>query len=78
MFYNFKGNELDLSSFDFSSLKTADKIFAGTTNGLVIYLKNEEQQNKLNAIITQNIDGLDYEAGSKNVFELHGSIKRNY
>ena len=37
-----------------------------------------EQQNKLNAIITQNIDGLDYEAGSKNVFELHGSIKRNY
>jgi len=50
MFYNFKGNELDLSSFDFSSLKTADKMFAGTTNGLVIYLKNEEQKNKLKSL----------------------------
>ncbi len=30
------------------------------------------------AIITQNIDGLHFEAGSKNVIELHGSIKRNY
>lgn len=30
------------------------------------------------SIITQNIDGLHQEAGSKNVIELHGSIKRNY
>lgn len=33
---------------------------------------------KLKAIVTQNIDGLHQEAGSKNVFELHGSVHRNY
>ena len=30
------------------------------------------------AVVTQNIDGLHQEAGSKNVFELHGSVLRNY
>ncbi len=33
---------------------------------------------KLKAIVTQNIDGLHQMAGSKNVFELHGSVLRNY
>ncbi len=42
------------------------------------YLTKLEKENKLKAIITQNIDGLHQEAGSKNVLELHGSIKRNY
>ncbi len=37
-----------------------------------------EQQGKLKAIVTQNIDGLHQLAGSKNVFELHGSVHRNY
>ena len=37
-----------------------------------------EQIGKLTAIATQNIDGLHTAAGSKNVYELHGSIKRNY
>ena len=37
-----------------------------------------EKQGKLKAIITQNIDGLHQKAGSKNVYELHGSIHRNY
>lgn len=37
-----------------------------------------EKTGKLKAIITQNIDGLHQAAGSKNVFELHGSIHRNY
>ena len=37
-----------------------------------------EQQGKLSAVITQNIDGLHQMAGSKNVLELHGSIHRNY
>lgn len=37
-----------------------------------------EEQGKLKAIITQNIDGLHQKAGSKNVLELHGSIYRNY
>lgn len=37
-----------------------------------------EKDGKLTAIATQNIDGLHTMAGSKNVYELHGSIKRNY
>lgn len=37
-----------------------------------------EQQGKLKAVITQNIDGLHQAAGSKTVYELHGSIMRNY
>lgn len=37
-----------------------------------------EQQGKLSAVITQNIDGLHQMAGSKNVLELHGSVLRNY
>lgn len=37
-----------------------------------------EQMGKLKAIVTQNIDGLHQAAGSKKVFELHGSVLRNY
>ena len=37
-----------------------------------------EQESKLKAVITQNIDGLHQAAGSKNVLELHGSILRAY
>ena len=37
-----------------------------------------EQNGKLKAVITQNIDGLHQGAGSKNVLELHGSVHRNY
>lgn len=37
-----------------------------------------EQQGKLLAVVTQNIDGLHQKAGSKNVYELHGSVLRNY
>ena len=37
-----------------------------------------EQAGKLLAIITQNIDGLHQKAGSKKVYELHGSVHRNY
>ena len=37
-----------------------------------------EQEGRLKAVITQNIDGLHQAAGSKNVFELHGSTLRNY
>lgn len=37
-----------------------------------------EQQGKLKAVVTQNIDGLHQRAGSKNVLELHGSVLRNY
>ena len=37
-----------------------------------------EQEGHLAAVVTQNIDGLHQKAGSKNVFELHGSVLRNY
>ena len=37
-----------------------------------------EQAGKLTAVVTQNIDGLHQAAGSKKVFELHGSVLRNY
>ena len=37
-----------------------------------------EKAGKLTAIVTQNIDGLHQAAGSKNVYELHGSVLRNY
>lgn len=37
-----------------------------------------EKKGKLKAVVTQNIDGLHQKAGSKKVFELHGSVLRNY
>ncbi len=37
-----------------------------------------EQAGKLSAVITQNIDGLHQMAGSRKVYELHGSVHRNY
>ncbi|MDY4221620.1 MAG: NAD-dependent protein deacylase [Candidatus Faecousia sp.] len=37
-----------------------------------------EREGKLSAVVTQNIDGLHQKAGSKRVYELHGSVLRNY
>ena len=37
-----------------------------------------EQAGKLSAVVTQNIDGLHQKAGSRRVYELHGSVLRNY
>ena len=37
-----------------------------------------EAEGRLNGVVTQNIDGLHQKAGSKRVFELHGSIHRNF
>ena len=41
-------------------------------------LSQWEQEGKLSAVVTQNIDGLHQKAGSKRVYELHGSVLRNY
>lgn len=43
------------------------------------HLKLAEMENagKLNAVVTQNIDGLHQKAGSRSVYELHGSVHRN-
>lgn len=40
-------------------------------------IANLEKSGKLLSVITQNIDSLHQKAGSKNVFELHGSVHRN-
>ena len=37
-----------------------------------------EEEGKLSAVVTQNIDGLHQKAGSKRVYELHGSVLRKY
>ena len=47
-------------------------------NAAHLALARLEQRGKLSAIVTQNIDGLHQAAGSKRVFELHGSVHRNY
>ena len=47
-------------------------------NSAHLALAKLEAEGKLNAVITQNIDGLHQAAGSKKVYELHGSVLRNY
>ena len=47
-------------------------------NAAHLKLAELERAGKLDCVITQNIDGLHQKAGSKRVFELHGSIHRNY
>ena len=43
-----------------------------------IKLAELENKGKIKAVVTQNIDGLHQKAGSKVVYELHGSVLRNY
>lgn len=47
-------------------------------NNAHLALAKLEDQGKLSAIVTQNIDGLHQAAGSRKVCELHGSVHRNY
>lgn len=42
------------------------------------FLSELEEKGKLKAVVTQNIDGLHQKAGSRNVFEIHGTTERNY
>ena len=49
-----------------------------TPNGCHTALAKLEEMGKLLAIVTQIIDGLHQAAGSKTVYELHGSVLRNY
>lgn len=65
---------LEFFKFYKSNLNCLDK----KPNIVHYYLKNLEKQGKLKAIITQNIDSLHTKAGSKTVYELHGSIYKNY
>jgi NAD-dependent deacetylase len=47
-------------------------------NAAHICIAELEKQGKLKAVVTQNIDGLHQKAGSKTVYELHGSVLRNF
>lgn len=47
-------------------------------NASHLALTKLEQKGKLSGVVTQNIDGLHTAAGTKKVFELHGSVHRNY
>ena len=49
-----------------------------STNRAHKALAKLEQEGRLRAVITQNIDGLHQKAGSREVLELHGSVLRNY
>jgi len=57
-----------------------DKILSydAKPNAAHIFLAALERAGRLSAVVTQNIDGLHTDAGSKKVYELHGSIRRNY
>lgn len=64
---------------DFFKFYKTNMIFTeAIPNDAHITLAKLEEKNKLKAVITQNIDGLHQMAGSKNVYELHGSIHRNF
>ena len=47
-------------------------------NAAHLKLAELERAGKLTAVVTQNIDGLHQKAGSRTVYELHGSVHRNY
>lgn len=57
-----------------------DKMIAPNAKPNAAHLKlaELERAGKLSAVVTQNIDGLHDDAGSKTVYELHGSVRRNY
>ncbi len=63
--------------FDFAKdfLSTVDRIQPTVAHG---FLATLEQQGRLKALVTQNIDGLHQKAGSKNVLEVHGSFQRGH
>lgn len=61
--------------FDFYRKKMVSQ--TAKPNAAHLKLAQLEQEGKLRAVITQNIDNLHQMAGSKNVLELHGSVYRN-
>lgn len=73
-FYKRKPKEF----FRFYREKILDASFDAQPNDAHYKLAELERAGKLTAVVTQNIDGLHQKAGSRTVFELHGSIHRNY
>ena len=78
--YKFPPEEI-LEALLYAQLNRADEIMEKRMKIWNTYneeLEPLEKQGKLKAIVTQNIDGLHQKAGSKIVYELHGSVLRNY
>ena len=71
----FYSNRLEFYKFYFDKLVIDESIQPNKAHKFLAYLESE---NKLKAVITQNIDGLHELAGSKNVINLHGTIHENY
>ena len=67
-------------SIELSLDATGDLSLESTDEQIIAHRKlaEWEQQGKLSAVVTQNIDGLHQAAGSRRVLELHGSVHRNY
>ena len=62
--------------FDFYRQKLI--VHGAKPNAAHLRLAALEREGKCRAVVTQNIDGLHQAAGSKTVYELHGSTLRNY
>lgn len=83
--YKFPPEEILSHHFFYENTEEFFKFYKDKMNSLKfkpnvthIKLSELEEQGKLKAIVTQNIDGLHQKAGSKTVYELHGSVMRNY
>ena len=83
--YKFPPEEILSHTFFMNNTEEFYKLYRDKMNSLKyepnithFKLAELEKQGKLKAVITQNIDGLHQKAGSKNVYELHGSVLRNY
>ena len=83
--YKYPPEEILSHTFFMNNTEEFYKFYKAKMNSLkyepnITHLKLAELENKgkLTAVITQNIDGLHQKAGSKNVYELHGSVLRNY
>lgn len=64
---------------DFYDFYKSKMIYRNATPNDAHYaLAKLEKMGKVKVVVTQNIDGLHQQAGSKNVLELHGSVYRNY
>lgn len=83
--YKYPPEEILSHSFFLTHTEEFFKFYSEKMNSLTYepnithkFLAKLEEKGKLNAVITQNIDGLHQKTGSKTVYELHGSILRNY
>ena len=83
--YKYPPEEILSHTFFMNNIEEFYKFYKDKLNSLKyepnithIKLAELEKKGKVKAVVTQNIDGLHQKAGSKTVYELHGSVLRNY